>query len=104
MNKIIKYIEDFFSSLLKILEYKIKELDYTDTKKKWNIETGEKFNDIINHYPVSEETLLKICKEFAEFHAVTTVDSIEDYLWIDYKNETPRLPWMIFKGFNNLKH
>jgi hypothetical protein len=81
--------------LLKILEFKIKELEYTDVKNRWDLETGDKFNDIIDRYPVSEEELLKICKEFAEFNAVTRIDSIEKYLWLNYEKETPRLPWMI---------
>lgn len=66
--------------------------------KEWDLKTEEKFNNIINHYPVSEETLLNVCKEFAEFYAITTVDNIKDYLWIDYEREVPRLPWMIKKG------
>jgi hypothetical protein len=74
----------------------ISEIDkwYKD-RKEWDLETGERFNDIINKYPVSEEDLLKICKEFAEFNAVTRIDSIKDYLWVNYDKEFPRLPMMI---------
>jgi hypothetical protein len=98
IKKIFKWFKDFFTSLLKILEHRIKELEYTDAKKQWNLKTGEKFNDIINHYPVSEETLLKICQEFAEFHAVTLLDSIEEFLWLNYESEIPRYPWMTDKN------
>jgi hypothetical protein len=78
----------------------ISEMDkWYEDRSEWYLETGEKFNDIINHYPLSEETLLKICKEFAEFHAVTSVDTIKDYLWLNYERKVPRLPWMNKKGY-----
>jgi hypothetical protein len=99
IKKIFKYIENILVASLKTLEYKIKELEYADAKKKWDLETGEKFNYIINHYAVSEETLLKICNEFVEFHELTNVDCIKDYLWINYERESPRLPWMIRNNF-----
>jgi len=57
--KILNFIKSFFVSALKILEYKVKELEYVDAKKKWDLETGEKFNDIINKYSITEERLIK---------------------------------------------
>lgn len=100
----LNYIKSFFTSVLKILEHKIKELEYVDTKKKWDLETGEKFNDIINKYPVTEEVLLKICKEFSEYYETTLVNSIKKHLWIDYKMKIPRLPWMIKNQHDYFKY
>ena len=100
----VKWVEDIFVSALKVVEYKVKELEYADAKRKWDLETGERFNDIINHYPVSEDTLLHICREFSEFHALTTVESIQDYLWVNHERKFPRLPWMINNQADYIKY
>jgi hypothetical protein len=93
--KILKQIENVLALYLEKLTLELESRKQNDIKNKWDQDTGEKFNNIINHYPVSENTLLYICKEFAEFNALTRIDSIKDYLFMDWINKTPRLPFMI---------
>lgn len=93
--KILKQIGDILAVYLEKLTLELEEFKNDEVRSRWDKETGKNFNDIINHYPVSEETLLYICKEFAEFNAITRVETIKDYLFVDWKNKTPRLPFMI---------
>lgn len=54
-KRISKIIADCLSILEKELEIiKNRELYI---KKQWDLETEEKFNDLINKYPISEEEL-----------------------------------------------
>jgi hypothetical protein len=95
LSELQEWISLCVQNELKELEYKLKRNENLDYKKQWDLETGEKSNDIINNYPVSEEMLLNICKEFAEFSEITMVDSIKDYLFVDYNNKIPRLKSML---------
>jgi hypothetical protein len=52
--------KSLFEKLLKNLELniitetkRIEMLSKMDTLNRWNMETGEKFNDIIDRYPIS---------------------------------------------------
>ena len=93
-----------FAQLLKILELKIKILDeelcmLNDThtkltlkqtlKQKWDLETGEKFNDLINSYPISEEELLDISECVCKFVSATRITDIRPYLFKDKDMENP---------------
>jgi len=93
--KILKQLEDIFSLHLEKIALELEQYDPDNFKNKCDLETGRKFSNIINSYPISEEILLNICEEFAEFNLITTISSIKDYLFIDYEKGVSRLLSMI---------
>lgn len=72
---------------LKILSKTYDELYKLD---KLNLETGKKFNDLINKYAISEEELLSISETVAKFVTITRKTNIDKYLFVDDKLEVPR--------------
>jgi hypothetical protein len=77
------------------LENKLKTLNELSSKegivRQYNIETGEKFNDIINRYAISEDELLSISETVARFVTYTRKTNIDKYLFIDEEKQIPRL-------------
>lgn len=87
--------------ILRILELRLELLEREFNKprftkvEKWNLETGKKFNDLINAHPISEEELLNISKTVCEFVQQTRLTNIDKYLFINGDKESPRLPYML---------
>lgn len=89
-KKLSKYLELQILLLLKEYEIRIKTCNEVDAKKQWDIETGNKFNDLICKYAISEDELLSISETVAKFVTITRKTNIDKYLFIDDKLETPR--------------
>jgi hypothetical protein len=90
-KKISKLLELHILKLLKEIE----QIDKINTLDSWNLETGKKFNNIINNYPIDEEELLSICETVAKFVSITRYTNIDKYLFLDDKLTEPRLPFML---------
>lgn len=75
---------------ISLLEHKLQEINKNNFVRQWNLETGERFNDLINKYPISEEELLSISETVAKFVAITRITNIDKYLFEDDKLEMPR--------------
>lgn len=90
LKRIKKYLDLKIKKLeidLKILSKTYDELYKLD---KLNLETGKKFNDLINKYTISEEELLSISETVAKFVSITRKTNIDKYLFVDDKLEVPR--------------
>lgn len=90
LKRIKKYLDLKIKKLeidLKILSKTYDELYKLD---KLNLETGKKFNDLINKYAISEEELLSISETVAKFVTITRKTNIDKYLFVDDKLEVPR--------------
>ena len=91
-KKLIKFLELQILVLLKELEIKTKQLNEVDAKKQWDLETGEKFNDLVCRYAISEDELLSISETVCKFVTMTRINNIDKYLFKDKELEEPRLP------------
>jgi hypothetical protein len=90
LKRIKKYLDLKIKKLeidLKILSKTYDELYKLD---KLNLETGKKFNDLINKYAISKEELLSISETVAKFVTITRKTNIDKYLFVDDKLEVPR--------------
>jgi hypothetical protein len=80
---------------LSILEKELKAYTERDPKKEWNLETGEKFNDLICKYPISEEELLFMSETVCKFVMYTRITNIDKYLFEDEEMTKPRILFKI---------
>ena len=94
-KKLIKFLDLQIELLLKELEIKIKTCNDIDVEKQWHVETGEKFNELISNYAISEEELLSISETVCKFVTFTRITNIDKYLFKDADLEEPRLPCYI---------
>lgn len=90
-NKLLEILELKIQILLKELEIKIKNLNEIDVEKQWHLETGKKFNDLMNNYAISEDELLSISKTVCKFVTITRKTNIDKYLFMDDRLEIPRI-------------
>lgn len=86
-----KKLEQLIDLKLQLLEEKLKDFKERNVKKEWDIETGEKFNDLICQYAISEEELLSISETVCKFVTITRKTNIDKYLFLNGKLETPRI-------------
>ncbi len=99
-----KKLNDILDLKLSLLKKQLKEYTERNPKKEWDLETGEKFNDLINRYAISEDELLSISETVCKFVTITRKTNIDEYLFIDKELERPRLPYMsINYKINNYK-
>jgi hypothetical protein len=93
-NMFKKLNKIFELHLLKIAkELEIINNSYTETEriKTYHAETGERFNDIINRYAISDEQLLSISETVARFVTYTRITNIDKYLFVDDEMQIPRI-------------
>lgn len=92
-KKIFLRLTTMLDMKLQIMEKQLKDFQKEHNEdeiiKQWNLETGEKFNDIINRYAINEEELLSISETVAKFVTITRKTNIDDYLFIDKEMEIP---------------
>jgi len=91
-KRIIRYLDLQISILVKRLEIAIKEGNEVDAKKKWDLETGRMFNDLISKYPISEEDLLSMSETVCKFVTYTRITNIDKHLFKDKELTKPKLP------------
>lgn len=90
-KKLYRYFELQVLELEKRLEILEKTSYEVDARKRWNLETGEKFNDIINRYAIFEDELLSISETVARFVTITRKTNIDKYLFVDEEMQIPRI-------------
>jgi hypothetical protein len=95
-KKLKDFLELQILILLKELEIKTKQLNEIDIKKQWDLETGEKFNDLVCRYPISEDELLSMAETVCKFVMYTRITNINRYLFEDDKLEKPRILKNVF--------
>ena len=94
-KKLGRLITVYINYLLTQTTLSLKQIDDLDYKRRYNLETGEKFNNLINLYPISEDELLAISETVCRFVAHTKITNINQYLFLDDKLERPRHPDML---------
>lgn len=91
LRKFIKLLE----LNLEILSEKAIRLHEQNLKwssvEKYHLETGEKFNNLINNYPISEDELLDMSETICKFVELTRITNIDEYLFHDKELTHPRL-------------
>ena len=90
-NRISDLITDYLSTLEKELKLKTIKIRELDAKKKWDLEIGEKFNDLICKYAISEEELLSMAETVCKFVDCTRITNINKYLFEDEEMMKPRI-------------
>jgi len=97
--KILKQLDEILALKLKILTVNLdlltKELDEKTNMDLWDLKTGEKFNNLMDNYPITEEELLSISKTVCEFVWMTRITNIDKYLFVNGDFEQPRLPYKL---------
>lgn len=91
-KKLAKILDLHIQVLLKQLEISTKKLSDADSKKQWDLETGEKFNDLVCRYPISEDELLSMSETVCKFVMYTRLTNIDKYLFKDNELTMPKLP------------
>lgn len=91
-SKIKQFLDLHIQLLLKELEIKIKTSTEIDVKKQWDIQTGEKFNELICKYAISEDELLSISETVCKFVPITRITNIDKYLFKDKELKIVRPP------------
>ena len=86
-----KQTQLFDSQLNQLYDQKLKWSE----QERWNLETGKKFNDLVSHYPISEDELLEMSRELCEFVLQTRITDVHEYFFVDNSFDKPRLPFML---------
>ena len=63
--------------------------------EKYHLETGKQFNDLIAHYPITVEELLKMSQVLCEFVGRTRIIDISEYFFLDGSRTIPRLRFIL---------
>ena len=99
-------MKKFFQKLYELITKEVELLDANlelvynqklkfSEREKWDLETGEKFNNLISNYAISEDELLEMSEVLCEFATQTRVTNIKEYLFVDRDMSNPRLPFML---------
>lgn len=92
LARLITVYTNYLLTEITLMNKQIGELDY---RKQYDLETGRKFNDLINLYPISDDELLAISETVCRFVMITKITNIDKYLFLDSKFERPRHPGML---------
>jgi hypothetical protein len=90
-KKLGKILDLYLLKITKEIEMFNNLYNEIEKNKQYNAETGEKFNNIINKYAISEYELLSICETVAKFVTLTRITNINKYLFVDDKMQIPRI-------------
>lgn len=90
---LFKLFGEYISKQIKVLD---KQLDYYNRlseEEKYHIETGKKFNQLIEKYPISQDELLDMDQVVCEYVLRTRNTNIKKYFFIN--DDMVRLPFML---------
>lgn len=79
-KKLTKYLDLQIQLLLNELEIQLKTCNEIEIEKQWHLETGQKFNELMSNYAISEEELLSISETVCKFVTFTRITNIDKYL------------------------
>ena len=85
-------MKQFLTNIMTITELRIKQLENINIKRKWDNETGSKFNEIVLTYNISEDELINAARSVAEYVTRTRNINIEKLLFINGDSTMPRHP------------
>lgn len=101
LKKLLQLFELKITAVTKQIELYDQQILKWSAEEKWHLETGRKFNELIGHYPISDDELLKMSQVLCEFAQLTRITDIDKYFFINEDREIPRLPFMLKNDMPN---